>query len=93
MLVGSILALFTKLPTKPLQVTGKGIEWAWLDGAEYATTEETCPGARRAAFVSGYLPPDHKTCKESTWLDWFHVGNDGQSPDAPAGQVPQEQVP
>ena len=86
-------ALFTKLPTKPLQVTGKGIEWAWLDGAEYATTEETCPGARRAAFVSGYLPPDHKTCQESTWLDWFHVGNDGQSPDAPAGQVPQEQVP
>jgi len=77
-------ALFTKLPTQPLQVTGKGIEWAWLDGAEYATTEQDCPGARHAAFVSGYLPSEHKTCQQSTWLDWFRLGSDGEQPEPPA---------
>jgi penicillin-binding protein 1B len=41
----------------------------WLDPAEYATTEADCPGARRAAFVSGYLPSEHKSCQRSSWLD------------------------
>ena len=75
--------LFTKLPTEPLRVTGQGIEWAWLDGAQYATTEADCPGARRAAFVSGYLPTKHKTCQQSSWLDWFHLGGDGEQPETP----------
>ena len=81
--------LFTKLPTEPLKVTGQGIEWAWLDGASYATTEADCPGARRAAFVSGYLPTEHKTCQQSSWLDWFHLGGDGEqapTPEAPPAQ-------
>jgi penicillin-binding protein 1B len=91
-------ALFTKLPTAPLRVAGKGIEWAWLDGAEYATTEADCPGARRAAFVSGYLPPEHKTCQQSTWQDWFHLNGDSQAPApapdaAPAEPAPTEPVP
>ncbi len=76
-------SLFAKLPTQPLTVSGEGIEWAWLDGADYATTEDNCPGARRAAFVSGYLPKEHKTCVESSWLDWFKLGED----------APQEQPP
>jgi penicillin-binding protein 1B len=80
-------ALFTKMPTEPLRVSGKGIEWAWLDPADFATTEEDCPGARRAAFVSGYLPPEHKTCQRSSWLDWFRLGGEGeQAP--PAGEAP-----
>ena len=78
--------LFTKLPTEPLRVTGQGIEWAWLDGAAYATTESDCPGARRAAFVSGYLPTEHKTCQQSSWLDWFHLGGDGEQPPEPPAQ-------
>jgi len=86
-------ALFKKLPTEPLRVGGKGIEWAWLDGAEYATTEQDCPGARHAAFVSGYLPPEHKTCQQGSWLDWFHLGGEGEQPAAPAEQAPQELVP
>ena len=85
-------ALFTKLPTEPLRVSGSGIEWAWLDGADYATTEPDCPGARRAAFVSGYLPPEHKTCQQSSWLDWFHLGGEGQQPEIPPEQATQEQV-
>ncbi|MBC7655647.1 MAG: penicillin-binding protein 1B, partial [Frankiaceae bacterium] len=78
--------LFSKLPTEPLRVTGQGIEWAWLDGAAYATTEADCPGARRAAFVSGYLPTEHKTCQQSSWLDWFHLGGDGEQPPEPPAQ-------
>ncbi|WP_414636565.1 penicillin-binding protein 1B [Arenimonas sp.] len=76
-------ALFEKLPTQPLTVSGQGIEWTWLDASEFATTEETCPGARRAAFVSGYLPNEHKTCQESNWLDWFHLNGGGDNPPPP----------
>ena len=84
-------ALFTRLPTEPLRVSGQGIEWAWLDASAYATTEAGCPGARRAAFVSGYLPPEHKTCQQSTWLDWFHLGGNGeQQAPPPAEPAPEE---
>jgi penicillin-binding protein 1B len=96
-------ALFSKLPTTPLTVSSKGIEWAWLDASDYATTEEGCPGARRAAFVAGFQPPDHKSCQDSSWLDWFHMGGNGNSnsSDQPApdqdpssGQaLPSDQAP
>ena len=76
--------LFSKLPGETLRVPGNGIEWAWLDANEYATTEEGCPGARRAAFVSGYLPPEHKSCRQGSWLDWFHLGGEGPPPAEPA---------
>ncbi len=85
-------ALFAKLPTRPLSVSGKGIEWAWLDPARYATTEEGCAGARRAAFVAGYLPSEHTTCQQSSWLDWFQLGGEGQEPEAPVEPLPQEQM-
>jgi penicillin-binding protein 1B len=67
-------AIFRELPSAPLVVGGQGIEWAWLDAADYATTEEGCPDARRAAFVAGYLPEEHKSCEERSWLDWFRFG-------------------
>lgn len=86
-------ALFAKLPTQQLTVSGKGIEWAWLDATDYATTEETCPGARRAAFVAGYLPDEHKACQESSWLDWLHLGGDSSEPPPPAQTLPQEPLP
>lgn len=82
--------LFAKLPTEPLRVTGQGIEWAWLDRSQYATTESGCAGARRAAFVSGYLPTEHKTCQQSSWLDWFHLGGDGEQPETPDAPPAQE---
>ena len=45
---------------------------------------------RRAAFVAGYLPNDHKTCQQSSWLDWFRLNGDGAPPaDAPS----QEDTP
>lgn len=85
-------ALFKKLPSDPLKVSGKGIEWAWLDATRYATTEEGCAGARRGAFVSGYLPPEHATCQQNSWTDWFQLGGEGQEPEAPVEQPAQEQV-
>ncbi|MEO8160282.1 MAG: penicillin-binding protein 1B, partial [Arenimonas sp.] len=86
-------ALYSKMPTEPLRVTGQGIEWAWLDPSEYATTEADCPGARRAAFVSGYLPPEHKTCQRSSWLDWFHLGGEGEQPPTPGETAPPAEEP
>jgi penicillin-binding protein 1B len=90
-------ALFRKLPTRALNVGSEGIEWAWLDASEYATTEEGCPGARRAAFVSGYLPPEHKTCQESSWLDWFRLGSETppaeQAPPAPPPSADEAPTP
>jgi penicillin-binding protein 1B len=80
--------LFTHMPTEPLRVAGQGIEWAWLDPSAYATTEANCPGARRAAFVTGYLPSEHRSCQQSSWLDWFRLGGEG-APPPDAGQPPE----
>jgi penicillin-binding protein 1B len=84
-------SLFRELPSAPLQVGSQGIEWAWLDATEFATTEEDCPGARRAAFVAGYLPPEHRSCQSSSWLDWFNLGGDNgqEEPPPPPPQDPQ----
>jgi penicillin-binding protein 1B len=82
-------SLFKKLPTQKLMVSGEGIEWAWIDATDYATTEENCPNARRAAFVAGFAPKEHKSCAESSWLDWFKLGNDSPEQDAPAQEQEQ----
>ncbi|HEX5756130.1 MAG TPA: penicillin-binding protein 1B [Arenimonas sp.] len=63
--------LFSKLPTGPLHGGDEGIEWGWVDAEQYATTEDSCPGARRYPFVAGFLPPDHVSCIERRWFDWF----------------------
>ena len=84
--------IFTKLPTEPLRVSGQGLEWAWLDPTRYATTEAGCAGARRVAFVAGYLPPEHSNCQQNSWLDWFHLGGDGEQPTTPE-QAPPEPPP
>jgi penicillin-binding protein 1B len=69
-------ALFTKLPSAPLNVGTGGLEYGWVDAATFATTEENCEGARRYAFVAGFLPPEHVSCVERSWLDWFRFGGD-----------------
>jgi penicillin-binding protein 1B len=69
-------ALFTQLPSAPLNVGAAGLEYGWVDANTFATTEENCEGARRYAFVAGYLPPEHVSCVERSWLDWFRFGGD-----------------
>ena len=69
-------SLFAGLPSAPLDVGMQGLDWGWVDGEVFATTEEDCDGARRYAFVAGYLPPEHVSCRRDSWLDWFRLGGD-----------------
>jgi len=75
-------ALFARLPSAPLDVGMGGLEWGWVDAGTFATTEEECEGARRHAFVAGYLPPEHVSCVKRSWLDWFRFGGDEDARDA-----------
>ena len=47
--------IFSRLPSAPLEVESKGIDWEWVQGSH--ATDAGCPGARRFAFVAGYAPP------------------------------------
>ncbi len=47
--------LFSRLPSAPLQVGGKGIEQQWVLNEN--ATDPGCPGARRFGFVAGFAPP------------------------------------
>jgi penicillin-binding protein 1B len=51
--------LFARLPSAPLEVDNKGIEWAWV--WQSYTTDPGCPGARRFPFAKGYVPA-HQPC-------------------------------
>lgn len=82
-------SLFAKLPSAPLDVGMQGLEWGWVDAAEYATTEEDCEGARRYAFVAGYLPPEHLSCQRRSWLDWFRFGGDERGRDRREDEEPR----
>ena len=83
--------LFKRLPSRPLRISGEGLEWAYLDASRFATTDDFCPGARRAVFIAGYLPSENVSCGErpvaetesGSWLDWF-IGNKN----APAEETP-----
>ena len=46
--------IFSRLPTAPLQVAGKGLDWQWVVASN--STDAACPGARRFAFVAGFAP-------------------------------------
>ncbi len=47
--------LFARLPSAPLQVSGKGIDLQWINSRN-ASTDAGCPGSRRLAFVAGFAP-------------------------------------
>lgn len=48
--------LFSRMPSAPLRVGGKGIEAQWVNERN-ASTDAGCPGSRRFAFVAGFAPP------------------------------------
>ncbi len=48
-------SIFKKLPTAPLQLNQRGLDWQWVSGSN--ATEAGCPGAQRLPFVQGYAPP------------------------------------
>jgi penicillin-binding protein 1B len=47
--------IFSRLPSAPLQVADKGLDWQWV--VDSNSTDASCPGARRFAFVAGFAPP------------------------------------
>ncbi|GGD35374.1 penicillin-binding protein 1B [Pseudoxanthomonas indica] len=80
--------LFARLPSTPLKVSGKGLDWQWVAGNN--STDPGCPGARTLPFVAGYAPP-YSACVMETpapaeeesggWRSWF--GLDKKNEEAP----------
>jgi penicillin-binding protein 1B len=89
--------LFSWLPSAPLTVGGKGLDWQWV--VQGNSTDAGCPGARRFAFATGFAPP-YQPCtyddpyreqqeEGRSWRDWFGFGDDDDEPSRdPATQVP-----
>ena len=68
--------IFRQVPTLPLVVQPDGLEWDWVDAEEFARTDEGCPGARRFAFVEGFLPQEHRSCRLTRLRQWFGAGEE-----------------
>jgi penicillin-binding protein 1B len=91
--------IFSRMPTAPLQVGDKGLDWQWVVGSH--STESGCPGARRFPFVAGFAPsyepctiaePDPYYQQQAGdeqqgggWREWFGWGDRGD----PAKEQPQ----
>jgi len=89
-------AIFSRLPTAPLEVGNKGIDWQWTIASN--TTDADCPGARRFAYVAGFAPqyapcPQPEPVEEESggWRDWFGIGK--KEEEAPREQVPPQETP
>nr|WP_232338576.1 penicillin-binding protein 1B [Lysobacter soli] len=89
-------AIFSRLPTAPLEVGNKGIDWQWTIGSN--TTDPDCPGARRFAYVSGFAPayapcPQPEPVEEESggWRDWFGIGK--KEEEGPREQAPPQETP
>ena len=95
--------LFARLPTAPLRIGGKGIDWQWVAGAN--TTDAGCPGARRIGFVAGFAPayqpcvlaePEAENAEggegdaQGFWQRIFGIGG-GNADDEAARQREQQQ--
>ncbi|HET9048337.1 MAG TPA: penicillin-binding protein 1B [Chiayiivirga sp.] len=69
------IELFKHLPSAPLRVDSQGLEWAWVDAEEFATTPEDCPGAQKFPFVAGFLPTESRDCHMTGLRQWFGAGD------------------
>jgi len=88
--------IFSRLPSAPLRVNNKGVDWQYVDASGMNSTDETCPGARRFPFVVGYAPayvpcaPPAALPEENTegggWRSWF--GLDRRQEPAPEAASP-----
>ncbi len=90
--------LFARLPTAPLRVSGKGLDWQWVTGSN--ATDPGCPGARQIPFVSGFAPayaacvieaPVPEEQESGGWRSWF--GLDRKPEEAPADSEPAPTTP
>ena len=88
--------IFSRLPTAPLRVDNKGVDWQYVEATGTGATDETCPGARRFPFVVGYAPayvpcapPVAEPPAEGEgggWRSWF--GLEPKAESAPASSAP-----
>lgn len=54
--------LFKHLPTEPLSTPKDGIVWSTISPNELARARKDCPGAKRYAFVDGFVPQTFDNC-------------------------------
>ncbi|MGY0505941.1 penicillin-binding protein 1B [Luteimonas sp. e5] len=75
--------IFAKLPSRALQPGDDGLDWQWVvDGH---SSDASCPGARRFAFVSGYAPA-YRPCVIEPAPTYDEFGNPLQSPSEPGAE-------
>jgi len=88
-------SIFARLPSAPLKVTDKGLDWQSVIGTH--VTDASCAGARRFPFVAGFAPeyapcpaPQPEGGEESGggWREWFGLGRDKDEPAQPAPSDP-----
>jgi penicillin-binding protein 1B len=95
-------AIFSRLPSAPLKVGDKGLDWQWVAGTN--TTDADCAGARRFAFVAGFAPayapcPAPQPIAEEQsggWREWFGFGKREEQAPAqtqPTTPAPKEEAP
>ncbi|TQD44387.1 penicillin-binding protein 1B [Marilutibacter aestuarii] len=86
--------IFRNLPSATLKVSDTGLDWAWVVGS--ASTDASCEGARRFAFVAGQAPayepcplPEPAPVEDSGrggWREWFGFGRDRDDQEAEAAR-------
>ena len=89
--------IFRNLPSRPLRVSSKGLDWQYVAAEGNSSTDEGCPGARRFPFVAGFAPgyvpcapqaaPEEEAQEGGGWRSWF--GLDRKEP-APASSTPSD---
>jgi penicillin-binding protein 1B len=67
--------IFSRLPSAPLKVGSKGLDWQWVQGG--SSTDPGCPDARQFAFVAGFAPP-YQAC---TYADPYYQQQEGEDAD------------
>ncbi len=86
--------IFTRLPSAPLKVPGKGLDWQWVVGDN--ATDAGCPGARQLPFVAGFAPayspcviepPPEEESSSGGWRSWFGLD---RKPEAPRQEPPAQ---
>lgn len=86
--------IFTRLPSAPLKVPGKGLDWQWVVGDN--ATDAGCPGARQLPFVAGFAPayspcviepPPEEESSSGGWRSWFGLD---RKPEAPREEPPAQ---
>jgi penicillin-binding protein 1B len=95
--------IFRNLPSKPLRVNNKGLDWQYVDANGNNATDEGCPGARRFPFVVGFAPayapcsppaeavPDagEAGSEGGGWRSWFGLDRKAPEPaSTPASETP-----